>query len=303
LSVEVAQHVLLDSWENLDEGLSLDLGAINDPCDDGAESLLIELGFFLKKRGKLIVPVVVVDRLLGCGPLSEEVEHVLVVLVVCGGEVSSVDISLVVVEVKFPLWLCQGLFLNGEVLISKSVRSFAEIETMTICWCWCSVTRCSCSSAEIETRFCSHRVSIVFIQGVLNFLAIDIELEKDLALEVIESRVEHFCAESHSSHNLVSCRGHVEAGVGANLIECIDNTPDVTPWVCLKVESVCSPRNVLPPLFDGSLLLLELLLSVVNALIESVNEAELSGVQCRLWINLEGFHELPKGLGHLSTMS
>jgi hypothetical protein len=83
------------------------LGAINDPSDDGAEGLLIELGFLLKERGELVVPVVVVDCLLGGGPLSEHVEHILVVLVISGGDIGNVDISLLVVEVKFPLgcWL------------------------------------------------------------------------------------------------------------------------------------------------------------------------------------------------------
>ena len=115
LSVEVAQHVLFDTWEHFDEGLSLDLGAINNPCDDGAEGPLIELGFFLEERGELIGPVVVVDCLLGFSPLCKHVEHVLVVLVVCDGEVSDVSISLIVVEVKFPFWLN-----NSEVVASSA---------------------------------------------------------------------------------------------------------------------------------------------------------------------------------------
>jgi hypothetical protein len=100
-----------------------------------------------------------------------------------------------------------------------------------------------------------------------------------MALDVTEIFIERFCIASHLSDDFVSRVGHVEARVLANFVESIDESLDVSPGVCLEVESVCSPSNVLPPFFDGSLLLLELTLSEVNALIESVNEAELCGIQ------------------------
>jgi len=49
-------------------------------------------------------PVVVIDCLPGFSPLCEESHHVFVVLVVGGGQISDVSITLGVVEVNLPFW-------------------------------------------------------------------------------------------------------------------------------------------------------------------------------------------------------